>query len=102
MFFPVGSTGPAEAQVEQAKQVCARCPVVQECLQWALEAGAGHGVWGGLTEQERRLAQRRLYRLDDPDRQPAKATSLRRLSRRPDPSADRRRDRDPSDDRRVG
>lgn len=58
-FFPIGSTGPAIAQVEQAKAVCRRCPVVDECLSWALEAGEDHGVWGGMSEEERRAVKRR-------------------------------------------
>ena len=41
LFFPIGTTGPATVQVEQAKAVCRRCPVVQSCLDWALRAGPG-------------------------------------------------------------
>jgi WhiB family redox-sensing transcriptional regulator len=62
LFFPIGSNGPAERQTEGARQVCQSCPVRQPCLEWALEAGADHGVWGGLNEQERlslRLRRRR-------------------------------------------
>ena len=33
LFFPVGNTGPALDQIEKAKQVCAQCPVVENCLQ---------------------------------------------------------------------
>jgi WhiB family redox-sensing transcriptional regulator len=54
LFFPVGSTGPALAQVEAAKAVCAMCPVRPECLQWALATGQDAGVWGGTSEEERR------------------------------------------------
>jgi len=39
LFFPVGNTGPALLQIEEAKSVCRRCPVVDTCLQWALESG---------------------------------------------------------------
>lgn len=39
---------------EPAKAVCAECPVRTECLEYALEAGQQHGVWGGLDEHERR------------------------------------------------
>ena len=62
LFFPIGSTGPAERQTERARQICQSCPVRQPCLECALEAGADHGVWGGLNEQERlslRLRRRR-------------------------------------------
>jgi WhiB family redox-sensing transcriptional regulator len=54
-WFPVGHTGPALAQVEEAKQVCRRCPVIDECLDLAIRTGAV-GVWGGTTEDERRAA----------------------------------------------
>jgi WhiB family transcriptional regulator, redox-sensing transcriptional regulator len=37
----------------QAKAVCAVCPVVDECLDWALRVGETHGVWGGLSSDER-------------------------------------------------
>src|SRR6476659_3288531 len=54
LFFPIGNTGPALLQIEEAKQVCRGCSVKDACLQWALEAGQDHGVWGGLSEDERR------------------------------------------------
>jgi len=62
LFFPIGNTGPALLQIEEAKAVCRRCPVMERCLQWALENGQEHGVWGGLDEDERRRMQRRARR----------------------------------------
>ena len=62
LFFPIGNTGPALAQIERAKQVCARCEVREQCLAWALEAGQDHGVWGGMSEEERRAIKRRKSR----------------------------------------
>lgn len=59
LFFPIGKTGPAVLQIEEAKQVCRRCEVREQCLEWALEAGEDHGVWGGLSEDERRALKRR-------------------------------------------
>lgn len=62
LFFPVSEVGPGARQVEQAKAVCARCPVQRECLEFALDNGLGDGVFGGLTGDERRklaAAQRR-------------------------------------------
>jgi WhiB family transcriptional regulator, redox-sensing transcriptional regulator len=38
LFFPIGNTGPALVQIEEAKLVCRRCSVVDECLRWALGA----------------------------------------------------------------
>ena len=46
---------------EPAKLICAACPVRKPCLEFALSTREKHGVWGGLTERERRrvLRQRR-------------------------------------------
>jgi WhiB family redox-sensing transcriptional regulator len=50
-----------EGEIEDAKGYCRRCPVDLLCGQWALEHREEHGVWGGLSEAERRalLRQRR-------------------------------------------
>jgi WhiB family redox-sensing transcriptional regulator len=53
LFFPVGTTGPARRDVAAAKRVCARCPVVSQCLSFALGNGQTAGVWGGMGEEER-------------------------------------------------
>lgn len=52
-FFPeVGeSTRPA-------KEVCHRCPVRERCLEYAMANGEKFGVWGGLSEKERRALRR--------------------------------------------
>jgi WhiB family redox-sensing transcriptional regulator len=57
LFFPIGTTGPALGQIAEAKSVCRGCPVVSECLSWALESGQNSGVWGGMSEDERRRLQ---------------------------------------------
>jgi WhiB family redox-sensing transcriptional regulator len=62
LFFPVGNTGPAVDQIEMAKSVCARCTVSEMCLQYALETNQDSGVWGGLSEDERRALKRRAAR----------------------------------------
>ena len=62
LFFPVGNTGPAVDQIEKAKTVCARCTVTEICLQYALETGQDSGVWGGLSEDERRALKSRAAR----------------------------------------
>jgi WhiB family redox-sensing transcriptional regulator len=62
LFFPIGNTGPALLQIEEAKSVCRRCPAREECLQFALETGQDAGVWGGLSEDERRALKRRNAR----------------------------------------
>ena len=42
LFFPIGNTGPALAQIEEAKKVCHRCPVKEACLAWALAVSYTH------------------------------------------------------------
>jgi WhiB family transcriptional regulator, redox-sensing transcriptional regulator len=69
LFFPIGNSGPALLQIAEAKTVCRRCPVVSRCLAWALENGEDTGVWGGMSEDERRAAKRRTAR-----RQPRNVT----------------------------
>lgn len=62
LFFPVGSTGPAADQVDAAKSVCFVCDVRGECLEWAMLTGQDSGVWGGLSEEERRAHRREMRR----------------------------------------
>ena len=46
-------------EVNHAKRVCQGCPVRQECLEYALTTPDQWGVWGGLSERERRVILRR-------------------------------------------
>jgi WhiB family redox-sensing transcriptional regulator len=48
-----------DAREARAKAICARCPVREACLDYALRIREPHGVWGGLNELERRQALRR-------------------------------------------
>ena len=54
-FFPEkgGST-------REAKKVCTGCEVRAECLEYALENDERFGIWGGLSERERRKLKRRV------------------------------------------
>ena len=64
LFFPIGNTGPALLQIDEAKRVCHRCPVMESCLHWAIDSGQdAAGVWGGMSEDERRALKRRTLRL---------------------------------------
>src|SRR5712692_7989538 len=63
LFFPIGNSGPALLQIDEAKQVCRRCSVMDECLRWAIDSGQDAGVWGGMSEDERRALKRRTIRL---------------------------------------
>ena len=54
-FFPEkgGST-------REAKQVCRSCEVRAECLEYALEHDERFGIWGGMSERERRRLKRQV------------------------------------------
>ena len=58
LFFPTGITRPALRQIAEAKAVCHRCEVAETCLRWAIESRQDTGVWGGLSEEERRILKR--------------------------------------------
>lgn len=58
LFFPVGTTGQALVSQDHAKRVCHACHVQQQCLDYALETNQDSGIWGGLTEEERRIIRR--------------------------------------------
>lgn len=62
LFFPIGNTGPALRQIEKARLVCRRCEVTEVCLSWAMETRQDAGVWGGLSDDERRALKRRNAR----------------------------------------
>jgi len=56
-FFPSDGVG-----VDRARKICNGCPVLDTCLEYALEQRIEHGVWGGCSERERRriLKKRRV------------------------------------------
>lgn len=62
LFFPIGTSGPALEQIENARAICMQCEVREDCLDWALASGQDAGVWGGTSEEERK-AMRRTRRL---------------------------------------
>jgi WhiB family transcriptional regulator, redox-sensing transcriptional regulator len=79
LFFPDSEV---LAQVKTAKLICRGCPVRLTCLSWALASGQEAGVWGGLTEGERRGLPRHgrpslLPRTPAPDRVPRSRLILR-------------------------
>ena len=58
LFFPIGKTGLAVAEIQRAKAVCADCPVRQPCLTFALDTHQAYGIWGSYDEDERRVMLR--------------------------------------------
>jgi WhiB family redox-sensing transcriptional regulator len=56
-FFPARGESTREA-----KAVCEQCPVREECLEYALQWDHLCGVWGGMSERERRQIRRRRKR----------------------------------------
>ena len=65
LFFPERG-----ASTRTAKGICRECNVRQECLEFAITTGEKFGIWGGMSERERRRVRR--------DRQVA--ASVRRVS----------------------
>ncbi|MGI8707839.1 MAG: WhiB family transcriptional regulator [Actinomycetota bacterium] len=60
LFFGLDdSEAPAErrGREDRAKRVCSTCAVRRECLEYALTTKEPYGIWGGLTEVERRARQ---------------------------------------------
>lgn len=63
LFFPISMTGLGLGQTARARAVCADCAVRTQCLDFALRSRQQHGIWGGMTVEERR----RLLRRKDAD-----------------------------------
>ncbi len=55
VFFPDEGD---EAAIAHAKEICSTCPVLQDCLAFAVEHNQTEGIWGGTTRQERRRLRR--------------------------------------------
>lgn len=59
-WFPTHTRDLNEARTARAVRVCRECPVVRDCLQYALETGERHAVMGGQTPRQRHVILRRL------------------------------------------
>jgi WhiB family redox-sensing transcriptional regulator len=66
VFFPERGES-----AEPARQVCARCPVREQCLDYAISNGITDGIWGGLSERERRALRSNWLRTARCDRDQA-------------------------------
>jgi WhiB family transcriptional regulator, redox-sensing transcriptional regulator len=58
LFFPVSAKGRSQVDAARARMVCQSCPVCAACLDFALVTHQSDGIWGGLTEDERRRLPR--------------------------------------------
>lgn len=64
LWYPDGTAGPWMLRIQDAKDICnTRCPVRDACAAFALENSEPHGIWGGMTEQERAGVRRRAQRV---------------------------------------
>ncbi len=72
VFFPDNAT---TAEVQEAKRICRTCPYVEPCKEYGLRYGGKDGVWGGLSDRERRAERRRRRGL--PPVEPIPAGSCR-------------------------
>lgn len=62
-YYEDQERGPAkETRIANAKAVCEGCKVKTECLEFALQINEQHGIWGGLTPEERQTVKRRRQR----------------------------------------
>jgi WhiB family redox-sensing transcriptional regulator len=57
IFFPEKEEGKVYAGM--AKKICANCIHKIECLEWAVVANEKFGIWGGVTERNRRVLRKR-------------------------------------------
>jgi len=64
LFFPAEGERAAQARLreQRAKRVCEACPVLSQCRSFALSTRQEYGIWGGMTEDERRSMHRATTR----------------------------------------
>lgn len=66
-FHPDEERGTARRiRQQRARQVCSECPVLEACRAFALDSQQHYGIWGGLTEEDRRKHQRYVHRWSCP------------------------------------
>ncbi len=80
LFFPVGTAGDAAEETRAAIALCRRCPVSEQCLEFAMVTNQRDGIWGATSEDDRRrmrsawVAARRLR--EPEGRRPASTTHV--------------------------
>ncbi len=64
LFFPPNHFEKKHEKLQReaaAKEICKTCPVIDECREYALAIREPYGIWGGLTENERKLILAQRY-----------------------------------------
>ena len=80
LWFPVTAVTKTRHQlleIRAAKDICHGCQVRMDCLLYALTTGERHGIWGGMTERERRSPKGRAIRAFALAAVPSAVSSLR-------------------------
>ena len=61
LWFPAGSSAPFVLQIVEAKAFCHDCPVAMACALWAIDRRVSDGIYGGLTESQRRKIREKAF-----------------------------------------
>lgn len=61
IFYPEDSPFPSEGRMmrELAQTICGRCPIKNQCADYAINSDEPFGIWGGLTPQDREKLKRK-------------------------------------------
>ncbi len=59
LYFTDEDSGSLTVANRMALELCQQCPVIELCLKYAMEAEEIHGIWGGTSQSQRRLAFKR-------------------------------------------
>jgi WhiB family redox-sensing transcriptional regulator len=81
LFFPMGHSPATERQINQAKAICAICPVLDTCLQFARDEQMEYGIFGGKDEFERRGKNRTIVHPPQKTLDPARLLAVKGLMR---------------------
>jgi len=60
VFFPI--KGSAQSQARRAKKICNKCPMINECLSYAVKHPELIGIWGATTPREREIIRSKARR----------------------------------------